>query len=234
MSAPDLLAGTVMDRAASLLNDTAKTVYTYAAQTPYINIAMQELQEHFELNSIPVSEAVSAVINVPTGVTSINYNAIGAPRLPDDMVEPLQLWERQAGIDPFTPMTRVGFLPHNLETQPPTNQLIYWAWISQSIKLMPSNQSNDVKIDYIRYLFTTITDQNTPIGIINAATFLEYRTAGLCAEFIERNITSANSLNAMAVLSLDRVTGIGAKGKQAINTRRRPFRSGYKKRGWMT
>jgi len=236
MSVAQLVASTVMDGSASLLNDTAKNVYTYNAQLPYLKIAMQELQEHFELNNIPVTEETSAIITVQAGVTAITYDAAGTPAnpaLPSDMVEPAQLWERQSGIDPFIPMTKRDYLPHYLEDIQ-SEQFIYYVWIDQQIRFLAAVQNNDIKIDYIKQLFTTVVDQNTQINIINATTFLEYRTASLCAEFIERNLSSAQGLNSYALLGLDRVTGIGVKGRQNIMTRRRPFRAGYKKRGWMT
>jgi len=236
MSAADLLASEVMDRAASLLNDTAKNIYTYAAQLPYLNIAVQELQEEFELSNIPVTEETSAIIWVAAGVSAITYNAAGTPQnptLPSDMVEPAQLWERQHGIDPFIPMTKRDYIPHYLEDIE-SEQFIYFVWQDQQIRFLPAVQDNDIKIDYIKQLFNIITDQNTQINIINSRTFLEYRTAALCAEFIERNLTSAQGLNNYAIMGMDRAKGIGIKGKQTIVTRRRPFRAGYKKRGWMT
>src|SRR4030095_4770551 len=239
MSAVDLVGGNVMDVAASLMNDTAKTVYTYAAQSPYLRISLQELRELFELNNIPVTQQTSAVVQINAGITAIVYNAAGtpvAPKLPDDMVEPAQLWERARGIDPYVPMTKQDYLPHNVEGVL-TSQFIFYTWNAQQIEVLPANQNNDIKIDYIRQLFPdagATVDQNTVINVINCQTFLEYRTASLCAEFIERNQTSAQALGAYAVLALDRDTGIGVKGKQNIMTRRRPFRAGYKKRGWMT
>lgn len=233
MSASDLLAGTVMNAAASLMNDTARTIYTYSAQVPYLNIALQELREEFELNSVSTVQETSAIINMPAGAIQITYNAVGQPRLPDDMVEPQQLWERQEGIDPFIPMTKKDYLPHDLEGVL-TNQFIYFIWNGQKIQVLPANQDNDIKIDYIKELFVPVVNENSIINVINAQTFLEYRTAGLMAEFIERNITSAASHNAYAKLALDRATGIKVKGKQSISTRRRPFRSGYKKLGWVT
>jgi len=236
MSAADLLASEVMDRAASLLNDTAKNIYTYVAQLPYLNIAVQELQEEFELSNIPVTEETSAIIWVAAGVSAITYNAAGTPQnptLPSDMVEPAQLWERQHGIDPFIPMTKRDYIPHYLEDIE-SEQFIYFVWQDQQIRFLPAVQDNDIKIDYIKQLFNIITDQNTQINIINSRTFLEYRTAALCAEFIERNLTSAQGLNNYAIMGMDRAKGIGIKGKQTIVTRRRPFRAGYKKRGWMT
>ncbi len=233
MAASDLIAGTVMNGAAALMNDSARTVYTYAAQVPYLRIAMQELQEHYQLNAIPVAEAVSAVINIPQGSTQIVYNGVGVPSLPNDMIEPQQLWERQEGIDPFIPMTKREYLPHDLEGVL-TSQFIFFVWQSQRIEFLPANQDNDIKIDYIKELFTPITDETSQINVVNATTFLEYRTAGLLAEFIERNTTSSNAHNAYAVLALDRATGIGVKGKQTIATRRRPFRASYKRRNWFS
>jgi hypothetical protein len=227
-----------MDSSAALMNDSAKSIYNYAAQLPYLRIAMQELQEYFELNNIPSTQEVSAVIWVQAGVTSIQFDAAGTPtnpKLPDDLIEPAQLWERTHGIDPFIPMTKRDYLPHYLEGIE-AEQFIYYVWEDQQIKFLPAIADNDIKIDYIKELFNNIPaiDQNTQINIINATTFLSYRTAALLAEFIERNITSAQALNSYAVMGLDRVTGIGVKGRQNIMTRRRPFRAGYKKRGWMT
>lgn len=229
MAANNLLASDVMNGSASLLNDSARTVYTYSAQLPYLKLALQELREHFELNNIPVTENVSAVINMPAGSTEINYNAVGQPALPDDFVEPLELWERAEGVDPYTPMRRRDFLPHSQEGVE-INQFLIYVWQDQKIKVLPANRDNDIKIDYIKELFQDIEDQDSIINVVNAISFLEYRTAGLCAEFIERNLTSANGLNIYAIAGIERATGIGVKGKQSIQTRRRPFRASYKRR----
>ena len=240
MSAADLLGSNVMDVSASLMNDSAKVTYTYAAQSPYLRLALQELRELFELNNIPVTQQVtSPIITLNAGVTTIVFGAAGtpaAPKLPDDLVEPAQLWERTTGIDPYVPMTKRDYLPHNLEGVQSSN-FIYYVWQGQTIQVLPATAINDIKMDYIRQLFPdagATVDQNTQINVINAQTFLEFRTASFCAEFIERNQPSAQALGAYALLALDRATGIGIKGKQNIFTRRRPFRAGYKRRGWMT
>lgn len=228
MSAATLLAGTVMDLAASLMNDTAKTTYTYAAQVPYLNLALQELEEIFQLHNVPVTQNVSAIINMPAGATEIVYDGVGVPTLPSDMVEPECLWERPEGIDPWIPMTAKAYLPHYLEGVL-ISQFIYYTWQTQKIKVLPANRDNDIKIDYIRQLFgTPVSNEFSIINVVNAKTFLEYRTAGLMCEFIERNLTSAKSNNDYAVLALERATGINVKGTQNIMTRRRPFRSSYR------
>lgn len=230
MAASDLLAGPVMDKSASLLNDTARTVYTYAAQLPYLQIAMHELQEYFQLHNIPMTEAVSAVINVPAGITEIVYVGGAYPTLPTDMIEPESVYESSEGANSYTLMTKKQFLPVN--STPVTHFGVY-TWQGQKIKLLAAAGDIDVKIDYIRELFgTPIVDETSIINVINARTFLEFRTAALCAEFIERNNTSSDALNAYGALGLDRATGISIKGTQNISTRRRPFRSAYKRGGY--
>lgn len=234
MSAPDLVASTVLNAAAVLLNDPIRQTYTYTATLPYLQIALQELREHFEQNNIPVTQETSSIITMAVGQTTIIFNGVGVPTLPNDLVEPAQLWERPSGtVDGFVPMTKRDYLPHYLEGVS-QSQFVYYTWNGQQIQMLPANTPIDIKIDYIGELFENFVDQNSPINVINARTFLEYRTAALCAEFIERNMTSAQGLNAYALIGIDRATSIGVKGKQNIMTRRRPFRMGYKKRGWMT
>jgi hypothetical protein len=231
MATVDLVASTVLAKAATLLNDTARTVYTYTAVLPYLQLALQELQEYYELNNIPATQLVSSAINIPVGTVQIIFNGVGVPTLPNDLIEPQQLWERQEGIDPYIPMRRVDYLPHYLEGVLTGNFGLY-VWENNAIKFLPANRDNDIKIDYIKDMFTALVDENSLINCVNAATFLEYRTAALVAEFIERNRASSDTLNTYAVLALDRATGIGVKGKQTIHTRRRPFRANYKRHGY--
>jgi hypothetical protein len=236
MAAPDLTAATVMNASAALLNDVTRTVYTYPVQLPYLNMALQELQEQFELNEVPVTDTVSAVIQIDAGVSSVGYAPtppiVGTPYLPDDMIEPQILWERTRDINPFVPMTRLDFLPRWFEGTE-ISQLLNYVWQSQEIRFFPANADNDIKLDYIRNLFTAVTSSASEIGVVNAASFLEYRTAALLAEFIEANKPRADNLNGFASLAMDRVLGIGAKGRQVIITRRRPFRSNYKRKSFM-
>src|SRR5207249_459003 len=220
MSSTDLLESEVMQKSPSVLNDTTLSVYTYSAQLPYLRIAVDELQEYFQLHDLAVTQLTSTIINVPVGQIQCS--------LPSDLIEPQEVYERAEGIDPFVKMTRKEYLPHYLESVP-LNRFVYYVWQGQVIKFPVSVRNNDLKIDYIRQLFSTIVDENTQINIINAKTFLEYRTASLCAEFIERNLASSASLNNYAMLALDRTTGISIKGKQNIMTRRRPFRAGWKR-----
>jgi hypothetical protein len=219
-------AGEVMDRSAALLNDQAKTVFTYPVQFAYLNAALNELQEILELNNVPVTNSVSAVIPIPVGVTGIG--GVSQPSLPVGLIDIQALRERQTSTnDRFIDMTRVEFLPDI----PITSQLIYWTWQEQLVKFLGATTNLDVQIEYIKSLYTTITSAATNIPTINSFSFLAYRTAALCAEFIGENKTRSDDLNVMAQLAMDRVLGISSKGRQSIFTRRRPFMAAYKRRG---
>jgi hypothetical protein len=76
-----------------------------------------------------------------------------------------------------------------------------------------------------------ISNINVNLPFTNITTYLEFKTAALCAMFIAENPTRAMTLNSEASLSLDRALGIPVKGEQSIVVRRRPFRYSYKHRG---
>jgi len=232
MAYPQFSAGDIMDIAAGLLNDPELSVYTYADQIPYLQMAVQELQEYFEQNNIPVTNESSAVISVDAGVTDIGFaDSTPAPNLPDDLVEIRQLWYSPRDQNQWLPMTKREYLPHYLENQE-INALTYYTWKNQIVSILPANEDNDIKFDYIKPIFPEIVDQNTILGLINGKTFLEYRTAGLIARFIGENPTRADQLDNDALMASDRAVGIGTKGRQSIPVRRRPFRAAYKRRGF--
>ena len=224
----------VLDLVASLMNDTAKTKYTYAATLPYFNIALQDLQLALEVNEIGVSELTAAATTVNVGVTAIVANSTTVPTYPADLVEIQQLWEKLAGSsDPYTPMFKRDFLPHYLDSIP-TTDLVYWAWLNQEIQFIGATTPRDVKIDYIKqYFANTVSSTTAAVDVINSRTFLMYRTAAHCARFIGENPTRADSLDGDATVALDGLLAIGVKGKQDVQTRRKPFLGGYKMRSTM-
>lgn len=229
MSSVSTTAGDIYEKAAALLNDQEQSQFTDAVQQPYLNIALDELQETFEQNNIPVTNDTSAVIQVDAGVTEIGFST--SPALPSDLIEIQFVWQRVRDTDPWVPLApRTDFLPEYMQGVE-TPYFLWWAWQEQKIKLQAASGDNDLKLNYIKSIFAPVTAPTDVLGVINCATFLEFRTAALCAEFVGENKTRADSLNAGAVLALDRTLGIGTKGTQAILTRRRPFRQSYKTRG---
>lgn len=231
MAYPVFTAGDVMDIAAALLNDPDRNLYNYTAQRPYLQLACQELEEHFQQNNIPVTNETSTVIEVDAGTTVIGFSDFApSPNLPDDLIEIRQLWYSPRDQNLWLPMTKAEYLPHYLEDIE-LSDLTYYTWNDQKIEMLAATSDQDIKLDYIKTMFPEIVDENTQLSVINSKTFLEYRTAALCARFVGENPTRASELDGFAVLGSDRTTAIGTKGKQAIPVRRRPFRAAYRQRG---
>lgn len=223
MAVPYAVA-TVITQVQALMNDLSGSTYTFSVVRPYLNMALDELQNEFELNNVPVTNSVSSVIPVDAGLTVIQFNA--DPALPDDLIEIQQLWERNRDTDPWVPMMRVEFLPHYLEGQP-INQFLIFSWINQEIHLPESSADNDIKIDYIKDLFPEVEEDIETISVLNSRSYITYKTAALCAQFIGENQARYRELSDLAQGSLDQTLGISAKGGQAIQVRRRPFRTSY-------
>lgn len=222
----------IMSSSASLQNDSAKTVYTDDAQLPYFNMALRHLQEIFELNDIPVTHEVSAVLPIDAGTTVIAITGT-IPTYPNNLIEIKQLWESSRGQNKWTPMTKRDFLPHGMEGVPLASFGV-WAWINNEIHLLESSQNNDLKLDYIKSLFSSITKETIEDELgtkfTKVQTYLEFRLAALCAYFIGEDVDRALVLQKEADDAMDRSLGISVKGQQAIFTRRRPFRAAYKSR----
>lgn len=231
MPAAEFTAGAVMDGAAALLNDAAKSVYTYSVQIPYLKIALRELREMMELSNVPVTNKTAEILAIPASTGVIEISFVTTPSLPSDLIEIQQIWERATGVNPYVPMVKKEFLPAYLTDgyQPSSNYLI-WAWNGNKLQLPPCNEINDLKLNYV-YEITQIVDQNSTIAVPNGESFLTFRTAALCAQFVMENKERADDLNADAGIAVDRMEGIESKAKQATFTRKRPFRASFKKRG---
>lgn len=221
-----MIAGDVMDSSAALLNDSAKTNFTYAAQLPYLKIAAQELQEEMELANVPTTNKKSSVFVITTAMTDIGGTT--GPALPTDLIEIQGAYERLSGSnEDFQYMSKVEFLPPFTVL---LESLVYWAWQGQVVNFLGATTTRDVRLDYIATFLPTIVDENTSIVLFNSKSFLTYRNSALCAEFIGENKTRADELNVFAGQALDRFLGINNKGRQSFPVRRRPFMAGYKVR----
>lgn len=218
-------AGSVMDQVASLLNDTAKSVFSYTAQLPYLKMAFDELKTELENNNFPMTNKKSSVLTVPAATTEITFSS--SPALPSDLIDVQGCFESPDGsTQDYLRMTSVDFLPEN---QVPATYRNWYAWAEQSIKLLAGAAITSLKIEYIADTLGTITDDTSTITLINGKPFLTYRTAALCASFIGENPTRAEELNGYARMQLDNLLGISSKTRQQQAIRRRPFR-----RTWQT
>src|SRR6185312_12865020 len=176
-----------MGLVASLQNDTKRRYYTDEAILPYLNMALDELQEIYQLNDIPITEeSTSNPITCPAGTTSVSFG--GGPALPSDLIEIKQLWESPSGLNNWTKVKKEDFIPHYLEGTNISQFLIY-AWVDNEIQLLPAIQDIDLKLDYLKNIFSTpITinqvDDDLGAKFTNIVSYLERRTAAFCSLFI--------------------------------------------------
>lgn len=213
------------------MNDYTQSLYTNDACLPLLNLALDELQEIFEQNDIPVTHNTSTAITIPTGVNRLGFDT--TPAFPSDLIEISQLWESPTGLEQWIPMTKREFLPHYFSNVP-ISYFRIWDLEHGRVKLIAANTPIDLKIDYIGSLFNTpilIKDIDVNLPFTNIKTYLEYKTSALCAMFIAENESRALSLDSLAGTALTRTLGIPIKGQQSIITRRQPFRASFKRRG---
>ena len=220
----------ILELSAALLNDVARDAYTNTVMLPYLNIARMDLEEIFELNSIPVTSETSAVIELPIGTTAVGFGT--NPPLPANLIEIQELYESQSGLNNFFRVDKKDYITDYILGNTELSWFRVWSWQDQEIRLPSLIVAQDIKIDYIKSLFTplVLSEIGLENSIKNTASFFQYRVAALCSEFIDENTERADSLNNNANSALERSLGISVKGMQTISYRRRPFRAGYKAR----
>lgn len=221
----------ILEAASALQNDVAQTVYTNTAQLPYLKLAIKKIELEMQENNIPISNAAPSVpITVLAGVTTLKLG--GVPPLPPDLVEIREVWESNDGGVTYTPMDRKEFIPQYLLNTPLATFNV-WAWIDQELRVPPSTSDILLKLEYIKSFFTrnlTIDTIGQNIVPLNIDLPLIHYTAAFVAFFIGQNETRAQALEQEGDEALEKALNISVKGKQAIVTRRRPFRSNYRAR----
>jgi hypothetical protein len=194
-------------------------------------MAVDELQEELTRYNVPVTDETAAYITVTAGQTVITpVESPTLPHYPLDLREVRDLSERMAGSsDPFVSMHKQTFL--NVRT--PSMSLIDYAWSGQEIKLVGAVSDRELKLDYIRELIHNLANEHDEIKIIGARSYLAYKAGSFCAKYVAENPERAALLDQDAEGCLENILGIASKGQQGIVTRRKPFRSGWKSRGWI-
>lgn len=242
---------TTLDLARAIINDTAlssagnllKNDRNYAVT--YANSAYRYLQDELIDNGVetfPKEVELSNVLPVfdttdPSVQVYISFDGYNDgdqnyqnPALPDDMIIPLRLWERQhnATAQNFTAMYPVNDgLP---ESQQKSLKLLYWEWRTDRIYMLGANIANDLKLRYIAYLpdFESFTDDDTfgsqPVLILRSLNAMAYLIA---AEFAAaRGSPLADAFRAQADTFIQKMTSRTARKKQRGNHRRIPYGRG--------
>lgn len=221
----------ILATSAAFLNDPSQGMFTNVKMLPYFNQALRDLQEKYELYDIPITHETTDVISVPAGsvgITSIGFIGPG-PKLPRNLIELKQVWESPSGQETWTRMSPRDFLSQQqLNSQIP--QFLVYTWEDDELKVFTATQDNDIKLDYVKSLFSSVVDVSMELGVKfdKCYSYLAYRTASLSAFYIGENPTRALALNSDAEKAMDSALGVAIKGQQKIPTRRLPFRFGFK------
>lgn len=215
----------VLDRSRFFLNDVNGRLFTNAVLIEPFKVAYDDLKEELYDYNIAVTSETSKALTINTGITDIGGPT--GPALPRDIIVPTRCWERLAGTsDDYSEMGQFRELP---KTSMVSNDLMYWSYRNQYIQFIGASTDRDVKIDYIG---DTLSLANAPEGVVNliqAISFLAYRTGSLAADFIGEDADRAQKLGSNATNALDKLLNVQVKNEQSMPVRRRPFMSQYKR-----
>jgi hypothetical protein len=208
-----ITGGSVMDESAAFLNDPSKSRFTYAVMTPMLKRAWKELQLELHLNDVPVLFELTTSITVAIGNTSFGGD------LPSDIVEPIQLEERNDGSsDDYAPMERREYIT----VGPKSDSLLIWAWREEVIEFLGANTARDVRMRYLKSM-TPVTDENTALPILDSDLYLAPKVASYVAKYIGENFERGRELDAEARSNVDKIIRRNIKKRQRMTARRRSF-----------
>lgn len=236
--APFPTVNDVLNRARAITNDAARTIAgnLLANSQPYtfedFSKAYEDLQ--FELANhgyedmifdvvIPALPACNATVATDPGVQLyMSYtqffdgvNTTNTPVLPNDMMIPLRMWERQNGT--LQNFYQVNPVNDGLPSITRTNNLRYWDWINNTIYFVGANQIQDIRLRYVRRL-PAIDNASSVIQIPDAKNAIANLVAYTFAK--SRGSQLADSFKADATQDIERIVARTARKKQRGSHRR--------------
>lgn len=214
-----MTAGDVGERARKVfMNDADAQLYSNTILLPFIQQAYGELQIELTANGLQVTKEVSTTLVVAAGVSpTITVDNI------NDLVIPLELFERAVGETFFIPMGKLTWEPEAERTE----TLRYWNWRENEIKMLGSTAIREIKVRYIKGLPAPI-NENSLILINSSLEFLAARASGLASQFVGGNVARADTCNIDAGRLLPKLVSIEVLANQGIGVRRKPF--GYRRK----
>lgn len=213
-----VLASTIMDRSAALLNDVNRTLYSYAKQLPFLKSAYDKLQMYLQMNNALVLKDTSSVIDVDANAVEITP--------PSDLVSIIEIKERERdSTDLWADVEEKDELPE----EDPVDNIRYWMWEEEKIKIVAPLTNREVKVHYYKSA-TAINSESSSVSILNSTEYLAFKTAALCAKYIGENPSRAAELEAEAREALSILLNIDVKSRQGFGVRMKAYGSGKEKK----
>lgn len=241
--------GTVTQQVRALLNDVPGNVFSDLVLLPHFNLAYQELWTALENNGqeslisdeffffvpainqmdpsaqVLITDTAILITQALEGTAFNSTQAIGPPNtLPPDLMTPLQLWERQAGIQQatFIPMvdrTGKGGLP-GIDQQPTC--LVYWEWREDGLAFLGALEDVQIRMRYAKML-APVSDGTAQVLVRNGINFLTYKTAFLAGSSKDGATPNLAGYKAEADEAMFQVKNSAARRDQRNPRRRRPY-----------
>lgn len=193
------------------MNDVDADVFSDPLLLGHVNSAWRQLQVRLAQYNIKKTIKTSAGISMAIAAT--------APTLPADLVLPLEMWEKFAGVtdDKYVKMTLVDDIPDEL----PQERLRYWKWENGAITTQAATVANTVQIQYEAGLpsFTNTTDV---IPIPFCEDFLAWKTASFAARS-RGEVQFAKDCADEAGIFLDELINTHVQQAQRLTQRARPY-----------
>jgi hypothetical protein len=214
-----VLVSDVLADAVVLLNDAAKAIYLDSITFPFLRKAYRELEDKLYLTGSPIlDEYVELAITAGTSV----LNSGSTPPLPTNLLEPVELRDKQSGAaaTTFALTKKERFVPPEYATN--KNQIDIWAWREQQLYFNPPLTNRDIGLTYRKSLpaLTLVGDEVIPFI---ARTYLAARTAALAAFFIGENANRAAVLQDDANKALDELIRSNINSEQDLPVRRKGY-----------
>ena len=250
--------GEYLDFVRAILNDMQIDANgeNFANDKPYVpalvNLAYDELQDMLEdANVESVSKKEWRVYGIPASPaidpdqrSSLGYDGYfdgqnptrGPWQLPQDLLEPMAVWERQAGSGQAFRIMRQQ--TDKFGGRPPLPYWGSWQWSENRLWFPCSTVTGDILIEGIPSLPGLVVpapgQPGMQIPLARCASALAYLTAAkFCFGRGTPGAASANILQGMAQSQIDRMSNRSAKRSQGAAIRRPAYGNGkWRRRGW--
>lgn len=209
-------SGTVLARAAAHLNDVNQLEYTSTVLLPFLNMAIDELEEEMAVFELSPMVRDSILILVPAGSTEL-------PQIPVDFVEAINLTERAQGSQADWGLVGETFIVNRNLANNPSDSIIQWSARDKEIFINPPGSDREVILDYIGG-FTEATGTGTVLDIEKSRRFLALVTARNAARDLGNSTSKAGTYESDISRARDRLVRKLQKDSQGIlGARRLPY-----------
>lgn len=228
----------VLKRARVIINDAAQSIggnllsdaQPYSVE--YVNEAYEALQDELVSRGVetytqetilgfvdpvnPIDPATQIHIDFREFFDGTSF--FNAPLLPQDLIIPIRLWERQTGtLQTFIPMLPVN---DGLPTIPQTARLRWWEWRNDTLYMIGALQLNDIRMRYLSYL-PKLVGPTDPVKIFRSVNAMAFLTAAAFAA--ARGSPLADSFRSQADVFISNIASRTARRKQRGSHRRQPY-----------